>query len=196
MPPCRECCVPIFLYLKIRHMILSSILHKSIAGLHMILSSILHKSIAGRYRPVSYPDGPITARYRFMWNASWAVINFGGMSYVHVAVVVYWYLFVYYALQWYMYQRTVRPSSVVVHKGRVKRKSVLKHAFNAQIQIHTAHSQSLIRAFALRENIIWYLVILFADSEGPDQTAHTHRLIWAFAVHIGPKIRFCMVRPK
>ena len=29
-------------------------------------ASILHKSIAGRYRPVSYPDGPITARYRFM----------------------------------------------------------------------------------------------------------------------------------
>ena len=29
-------------------------------------ASILHKSIAGRYRPVSYPDGPITARYRIM----------------------------------------------------------------------------------------------------------------------------------
>ena len=29
-------------------------------------ASILHKSTAGRYRPVSYPDGPITARYRFM----------------------------------------------------------------------------------------------------------------------------------
>ena len=28
--------------------------------------SIQHKSIAGRYRPVSYPDGPITTRYRFM----------------------------------------------------------------------------------------------------------------------------------
>ena len=33
--------------------------------------SILYKSIAGRYRPVSYPDGPITARYRFVKNASW-----------------------------------------------------------------------------------------------------------------------------
>ena len=29
-------------------------------------ASILYKSIAGRYRPVSYPDGPITARYRFI----------------------------------------------------------------------------------------------------------------------------------
>ena len=27
--------------------------------------SILYKSIAGRYRPVSYPDGPITAHYRY-----------------------------------------------------------------------------------------------------------------------------------
>ena len=37
-------------------------------------ASILYKSIAGRYRPVSYPDGPITARYRFIKNASWAPI--------------------------------------------------------------------------------------------------------------------------
>ena len=36
-------------------------------------ASILHKSIAGRYRPVSYPDGPITAHYRFMKNAYWEV---------------------------------------------------------------------------------------------------------------------------
>ena len=34
-------------------------------------ASILYKSIAGRYRPVSYPDGPITARYSFIKNAYW-----------------------------------------------------------------------------------------------------------------------------
>ena len=28
-------------------------------------ASILRKSTSGRYRPVSYPDGPMTARYRF-----------------------------------------------------------------------------------------------------------------------------------
>ena len=28
--------------------------------------SIIYESIVGRYRAVSYPDGPITARYRFM----------------------------------------------------------------------------------------------------------------------------------
>ena len=36
-------------------------------------ASILYKSIAGRYRPVSYPDGPITARYRFIKNAYWTI---------------------------------------------------------------------------------------------------------------------------
>ena len=38
--------------------------------------SILHKSIAGCYRPVREADGPITARYRFMKNASWVVVTF------------------------------------------------------------------------------------------------------------------------
>ena len=33
--------------------------------------SILYKYKAGRYRPVRVADGPITARYRFIKNASW-----------------------------------------------------------------------------------------------------------------------------
>ena len=33
--------------------------------------SILYKSIVGRYWPVRVADGPITARYRFIKNASW-----------------------------------------------------------------------------------------------------------------------------
>ena len=41
-------------------------------------ASILYKSIAGRYRPVSYPNGPITARYRFIKNAYWAILPFFG----------------------------------------------------------------------------------------------------------------------
>ena len=45
--------------------------------------SILYKSIAGRYRPVSYPDGPITARYRFIKNAYWGVT-----SECHVKMVI------------------------------------------------------------------------------------------------------------
>ena len=38
-------------------------------------ASILYKSTAGRYRPVSYPDGPITARYRFIKNAYWVAFR-------------------------------------------------------------------------------------------------------------------------
>ena len=36
--------------------------------------SILHKSIAGRYRPVRVAEGPITARCRFIKNASWVIL--------------------------------------------------------------------------------------------------------------------------
>ena len=36
--------------------------------------SILHKSIAGRNRPVRVADGPITARCRFIKNASWVIL--------------------------------------------------------------------------------------------------------------------------
>ena len=35
--------------------------------------SILYRSIAGRYRPVRVANGPITARFRFIKNASWVV---------------------------------------------------------------------------------------------------------------------------
>ena len=37
--------------------------------------SILYKSIAGRYRPVRVADGPITARYGFIKNASRVVLE-------------------------------------------------------------------------------------------------------------------------
>ena len=38
-------------------------------------SSIVYKSTAGRYRPVSYTDGPITARCKFIKNAYWVAIR-------------------------------------------------------------------------------------------------------------------------
>ena len=38
--------------------------------------SILYKSTAGRYRPVRVADGPITARCRFIKNASWGEANY------------------------------------------------------------------------------------------------------------------------
>ena len=39
--------------------------------LNLASMSILYKPIAGRYRPVRVADGPITAHYRFIKNASW-----------------------------------------------------------------------------------------------------------------------------
>ena len=37
--------------------------------------SIPNKSVAGRYRPVRVADGPITARWRFINNASWVLTD-------------------------------------------------------------------------------------------------------------------------
>ena len=45
-----------------------------------IPASSLCKSIAGRYQPVSYPDGPITARYIFIKNAYWVVVISGNLA--------------------------------------------------------------------------------------------------------------------
>ena len=41
---------------------------------------ILYKFIAGRYRPVRVTDGPITARYRFIKNASWVVLEMSELN--------------------------------------------------------------------------------------------------------------------
>ena len=51
--------------------------------------SIQYKSIAGRYRPVSYPDGPITARYRFIKNARWdlGLVPFGLLGRLYSMIV-------------------------------------------------------------------------------------------------------------
>ena len=38
---------------------------KTLESCSMPPASILRKSTSGRHRPVSYPDGPMTARYRF-----------------------------------------------------------------------------------------------------------------------------------
>ena len=41
-----------------------------------------------------------------------------------------------------------------VQMGHIKWKGIFKHAQNAAIQIHPAHSQSIIQAFALH----WYIL--------------------------------------
>ena len=50
-------------------------------SLDKIPVSSLYKSIAGRYRPVRVADGPITARYGFLKNASWDVVSGKYVSY-------------------------------------------------------------------------------------------------------------------
>ena len=42
-------------------------------GKNFLPVSVQQKSIAGRYRHVRVADGPITARYRFIKNASWEI---------------------------------------------------------------------------------------------------------------------------
>ena len=54
------------------------------------------------------------------------------------------------------------------------------------------HAQSITQAFALHLYILQYPLILFADSEGPDQTAQMCRVIWTFAVCIFPNTGFCI----
>ena len=45
------------------------------AKVNTIPSKHSYKSPAGRYRPVSYPDGPMTARCRFIKNAYWVCVG-------------------------------------------------------------------------------------------------------------------------
>ena len=49
--------------------------------------SILHKSIAGRYQPVRVADGPITARCRFIKNASWVRTVKYGLRYSNYEMI-------------------------------------------------------------------------------------------------------------
>ena len=53
--------------------------------------SSLYKSTAGRFRPVWVADGPITARCRFIKNASWEeniVLRDCGISWVPTLIIV------------------------------------------------------------------------------------------------------------
>ena len=95
-------------------------------------ASILHKSIAGRCRPVSYSDGPTTARYRFMLNA-------------------YWERGILLQSMW-QNRASVFPNPCILlqHMGRFKRNGAFERAQNAQSD-YSAHAQS----------IIWALISVF-----------------------------------
>ena len=81
-----------------------------------------------------------------------------------------------------------------IYTGLVKRKNALACAKCADSH-HPAHVQSFIWASALHFIHERYPMILFVDRGGPDQPVRMHRLIWAFAVHICPKIHLRMACP-
>ena len=81
-------------------------------GIPAAPASILHKSIAGRYRPVRVADGPITARCRFIKNASWDVLR-------QIAKL----------------KQEVTGHRTRLYLGRVERKIAFEHAQSAQILI-------------------------------------------------------------
>ena len=71
-PRSNVCLFLLWLYVGFNNLSVIVQQYLPVAGSSMLTpASILYKSIAGRYRPVSYPDGPITARYRFIKNAYW-----------------------------------------------------------------------------------------------------------------------------
>ena len=53
--------------------------HERPQSRNIIQANILYKSTVGHYRPVSYPDGPITTRYRFIKNAYWGFPKLKGL---------------------------------------------------------------------------------------------------------------------
>ena len=66
----------------------------------------------------------------------------------------------------------------------VKRTSAFEYAQNVKIQIILAHAQNIIRVFALNTYILYYPMTLLADSEGPDQTAHSQAQLGLRCPHI------------
>ena len=71
-------CRPVFQFQCIKHWV---VFKTRVCTSCVYPVSILYKSVAGRYRPVSYPDGPITVRYRFIKNASWGTSSVKGFIY-------------------------------------------------------------------------------------------------------------------
>ena len=85
--------------------------------------------------------------------------------------------------------------SFIYHLSHAKRKCTCQHAQNAQIHIILRMRKISFGHLLSIHTFLYYPMILFAGSEGPDQTARMRRLIWAFAVRICSKTRFCMAPP-
>ena len=76
-----------------------------------------------------------------------------------------------------------------------KWKSAFEDAQCTLIQI-ILHMQQVLSGPLLSIHTFCSIQWLLADSEGPDQTAQMHRLMWAYAVIICPKTPFCMAQSK
>ena len=72
----------------------------------------------------------------------------------------------------------------------VKLKKALEHAQN--VQMHIILRMRKVSSGPLLSIDIWYQMSFAADSEGPDQTAQTRSLIWAFAVRACPENKFSL----
>ena len=69
---CSQCACFFFFFFNVFFFFFFKVIFFSGHTMHRRYPSrILYKSIAGRYRPVRVADGPITACYRFIKNASW-----------------------------------------------------------------------------------------------------------------------------
>ena len=62
--------------------------------------------------------------------------------------------------------------------------------YKRTIKTGSAREDVLYTCGIQRHFILRYPTIPLADSEGPDQTARAHRLIWAFAVRCASKTHF------
>ena len=68
-------------------------------------------------------------------------------------------------------------------------KSAFEQTLNMRIHI-ILHMRKVSSGYLLSIEILSIPMILFVDSEGPDQTAHPRSLILAFAVRIWPESTF------
>ena len=74
------------------------------------------------------------------------------------------------------------------------RKGVFVAYMNSTDPDKPAKLSSLIKDFAMQHCMLQYRIILSADSESPNQTAHARSLIRVFNVRICPKALFPMTR--
>ena len=72
------------------------------------------------------------------------------------------------------------PSRTLI--GPHQAKKCFQACAKSAVSDHPAHTRSTIQAFTLHSYILYYPMIVLADSEGPDETSRMRSLIRAFVV--------------